>query len=169
MKKYLPFIFTIVILLIYSSSSLFGKKSNVEPPKETSMESNPLIQTSTVTKVFDGDTIEIESGIKVRYIGIDTPEIYPKKECYAEESRAKNTDLVLGKKVKLIKDQSETDKYGRILRYVYIDDLFVNDYLVKNGYAKTLNISPDTKYSTEFTSQESTAKKFNLGLWGKCF
>ena len=91
-----------------------------------------------VTRVIDGDTIEIEGGQRVRYIGIDTPETsHPQKgvECFGREASAENRKLVEGKKVVLEKDVSEIDKYGRLLRYVYARDTFVNQYLVIQGYA----------------------------------
>ena len=88
-------------------------------------------QLYVVTKVIDGDTIQIENGQKVRYIGIDTPELKG-NECYAKQAREKNKELVEGKQVKLQKDISETDKYGRLLRYVYTEQgKFVNNLLVQ--------------------------------------
>src|SRR3989344_4113968 len=76
-----------------------------------------------VSKVIDGDTIEIEGGMKVRYIGIDTPETsHPTKgvQCFGRQATERNRQLVEGKKVILEKDISETDKYGRLLRYIWI-------------------------------------------------
>lgn len=72
--------------------------------------------------------------------------------------------------VRLEKDISEVDKYGRLLRYVYVEDLFVNKYLVEQGYAKVATYPPDVKYSQLFLEVEQTARKNNLGLWGAaCF
>lgn len=122
-----------------------------------------------VTKVIDGDTIEIEGGKRVRYIGIDTPEtVHPSKpvECYGKEASSKNLDLVLNKKVKLVKDVSETDKYGRLLRYVYVGDIFVNDYLVKEGYAKASTYPPDVKFNEQFLTSQKYAIDSDKGLWG---
>jgi micrococcal nuclease len=127
-------------------------------------------QTFKVTKVIDGDTIEIENGQKVRYIGIDTPEMDDKdstKVCYARQAFEKNKELVEGKEVKLVKDVSETDKYGRLLRYVYVGEIFVNDYLVKNGYANAVTYPPDVKYQEQFRQAEEEAKNNNLGFWDK--
>lgn len=79
-----------------------------------------------VVRVIDGDTIEIEGGDRVRYIGIDTPEtVDPRKpvQCYGQEASNKNKELVEGKTVELEKDVSETDKYGRLLRYVWLGDM----------------------------------------------
>jgi micrococcal nuclease len=122
-----------------------------------------------VTRVIDGDTIEIEGGKRVRYIGIDTPEtVDPNRPvgCYGKEASIKNTELVLNKRVKLVKDVSETDKYGRLLRYVFVGDTFVNDYLVKEGYAKASTYAPDVKYSDQFSKSEKDSRESLKGLWG---
>lgn len=76
--------------------------------------------TVAVIKVIDGDTIVIEGGYRVRYIGIDTPEIRPREEAYAIEAWQANRQMVEGKRVRLEKDVSETDRYDRLLRYVYV-------------------------------------------------
>ena len=123
--------------------------------------SQPKVETALVTRVIDGDTIEIEGGQRVRYIGIDTPE---KGEYFFEEATAKNAGLVLGKEVRLEKDVSETDKYGRLLRYVYVGDLFVNAELVRLGYAREAYYPPDTKYCDEFLRLEKYAVASDLGI-----
>ena len=124
-----------------------------------------------VTKVVDGDTIEIEGGQKVRYIGIDTPETVDPREavgCYGKEASNKNKELVEGKKVRLEKDVSETDRYGRLLRYIYVGEIFVNEYLVKEGFAKASSYPPDVKYQDKFKASEALARDSKKGLWGGC-
>jgi len=116
-----------------------------------------------VKKVIDGDTIELENGEVVRYIGINAPE---NNECFFEQAKQMNRDLVEGKEVKLGKDVSDRDKYNRLLRYVYVDDIFVNDYLVKQGYALADFIFPDEKYKDQFEQSQTYAKENKLGLWG---
>jgi len=117
-------------------------------------------------RVIDGDTIEIEdeTGIKykVRYIGIDTPEV---NEDYGDIATEKNKELVEGKIVKLEKDVSSTDKYGRILAYVYMEDIFINAYLVQEGYAQISTYPPDVKYVDYFLELQQEAKENNKGLW----
>ena len=139
-------------------------------------------QTVMVTRVIDGDTIEIEGKIKVRYIGINSPEIYHDttgkktgEQCFANESYLENERLVEGKEITMVKDVSDKDKYGRLLRYVYVDPsassgqvIFVNEYLITNGYAKIMTIKPDVKYSQQFKIDEKLAKENNLGIWNKC-
>jgi len=130
------------------------------------------LEPASVSKVVDGDTIQLSDGRKVRYIGIDTPEtVHPTKAigCYGQEASAKNKELVLNKIVALEKDVSETDRYGRLLRYVYLDGIMVNDLLVKAGYARVSTYPPDVKYQAIFSASEKIAQEQNLGLWGeKC-
>lgn len=126
------------------------------------------LSTFSVSRVIDGDTIQLETGQTVRYIGIDTPEtVHPAKpvECFGKEAADKNKELVLGKNVQLEKDVSETDKYGRLLRYVWVGETLVNDNLVRNGFAKSSSYPPDIKYQTQLMEAEREARKNNRGLW----
>jgi len=119
-----------------------------------------------VVRVIDGDTIEIAGGEHVRYIGIDTPETYPQAEPYGPEAKAKNIALVEGKLVTLERDVSEADKYDRLLRYVYVDGLFVNGELVRLGYAEAVSYPPDTRYQWQLELLEAEAKAAERGIWG---
>lgn len=119
-----------------------------------------------VRRVIDGDTIEIEDGRKVRYIGIDTPESTTILECFGKEANAKNSELVLGQEVRLEKDISETDKYGRLLRYVYVNNIFINELLIEEGYANFSSYPPDIKYQNIFLESEREAMENGRGLWG---
>lgn len=130
-----------------------------------------------VTRVVDGDTIEIEGGQKVRYIGIDTPETVDPRtsvQCFGKEAAVKNRELVEGKRVRLEKDVSETDKYGRLLRYVFVPSsssgqaVFVNEVLVKQGYAFSSPYPPDVKYQDLFNKAEKEARGASRGLWQSC-
>ncbi len=117
-----------------------------------------------VKRVIDGDTIVLENGQQVRYIGINAPEL--PNGCFAQQATEKNKELVEGKEVRLEKDVSETDDYGRLLRYVYADSLFINDYLVRNGYAYDLAYNPDIKYKEKLADTEQQARDNRRGLWG---
>ena len=129
---------------------------------------DPQTDTFKVIRVIDGDTIEIEGGQKVRYIGIDTPEATTQHECFGTQAASKNRELTEGKDVSLEKDISQTDKYGRLLRYVYIDNLFVNEYLVSEGYAHSSSYPPDIKYQDRLKSAQNQAMSANKGLWNTC-
>jgi len=118
-------------------------------------------------KVIDGDTIVIEGNYRVRYIGIDAPEIYPHLEAYGIEAWQANCHLVEGKRVRLERDVSETDIYGRLLRYVYADGTFVNAELVREGLAKAEAYPPDTKYQDYLAELEEQARRAGKGMWTK--
>ena len=143
-----------------------------------------------VTEVIDGDTIKVEGSRTVRFIGIDTPETKdPRKsvQCFGKEASNKAKELMEGKKVILQKDVTETDIYKRLLRYVFlpldpdsigpdkigigVDDsslLFVNDYMIREGFARALTYPPDVKYTEQFLEAQRQAKAEGRGLWGKC-
>ena len=129
-----------------------------------------------VTKVVDGDTFWIKDGSpkgqKIRLIGVDAPESRRtgRKEIgyYGKEAKAFLTDLLLNKYVSLEFDVDRTDRYGRTLAYVYLEDgTFLNKYLVENGYAQLMTYPPNVKYVEVFTAAQTRARESNLGLWGK--
>jgi len=109
----------------------------------------PGDNSNKVTRVIDGDTFELETGEKVRLICIDTPET---GNSGAEEAKEFLESLVLGKSVKLEKDVSETDQYGRLLRYVYVNDIFVNKEIVQKGYGTVFRYGNDTSRCDEIES-----------------
>lgn len=152
---------------------------SVEQPSSTPQILGHDLETARVVEVIDGDTIEIESDgqrLRLRYIGIDTPEtVDPRKplQCFGEEASRENRRLLGGKIAYLQKDISETDKFGRLLRYVYLklDDgsfLFINDYLVRQGYALASSFPPDVEYAQNFQEAQKQAQENNRGLWSKC-
>lgn len=128
---------------------------------------------ATVTRVIDGDTIEIEGGIRIRYLLVDTPEVARNSndtsECFADNARQMNMDLVLGKTVQLHYDVQCTDNFGRTLAYVTVDGQEVNSLLVQRGYACVLYIPPNGESRREeFENLELDAKNARRGLWGAC-
>jgi len=124
-----------------------------------------------VTRVIDGDTIEVDIAgtiYKVRYIGIDTPELDDKRpefSALAQEATRYNRQLVERGTVRLEKDVSETDRYGRLLRYVYVGDIFINAELVRQGLAWVKVYEPDTKYQDTLEKAEAEARQDKKGLW----
>lgn len=124
-----------------------------------------------VTKVIDGDTFEIETGEKVRLIGVNTPEsVDPRRkvQCFGKEADNFTKSNLEGKFVKLEKDISEVDKYGRLLRYVWLDGNMVNEELVKQGFAQVSTYPPDVKYKDKFITAQNFARENKIGLWSKC-
>ena len=136
-------------------------------------------ETARVVRVVDGDTIVVDRGRgneKVRYIGMDTPEsVKPNTpvEFMATEASAANAALVEGRTVTLERDVSETDRYGRLLRYVWVADpaggaglVMVNLLLVEQGYAQVSTWPPDVAHADLFVAAERAARDAGLGLWG---
>jgi micrococcal nuclease len=127
----------------------------------------------TVVSVTDGDTIRVDingENKPVRLIGINTPELsHPSEpvQCYSQEAKKALENLILNKEVTLEIDISETDKYNRLLRYIWIDEILVNEYMTQNGYAFSSSYPPDTKYQSRIKAGEDYAKANSLGLWAE--
>ena len=120
---------------------------------------------ATVIRIVDGDTIEVNidgTEYTLRYIGVDTPETGAPG---GSESTEFNRSIVEGKSVVLVKDVSEVDHFGRLLRYVFVDDKFVNFELVNTGYAVSGSWPPDTSCNQTFADAYNSALANNLGLF----
>lgn len=142
-------------------------KQPTPPPAESppSSISSSVKQTARVIRVIDGDTIEVDIQgrlYRVRYLGIDAPE---SNQPFGPEATAKNRELVGGKTVLLEKDVSETDRYGRLLRYVWVGNLLVNVELVRLGYAQVVTVPPDVKYHQILLLAQREAQAYQRGLW----
>jgi micrococcal nuclease len=165
--KWMKILLTIIFLL---TTLFFVSTGEFEVQPD---DSEVKLVGAQVVRVVDGDTIVVSIAGReetVRYIGIDTPEPYRDGEpaCFSREASARNRTLVAGKLVQLQSDQEDRDRYNRLLRYVYVDDVFVNRVLVEEGYATSLTIAPNTKYATEFRDLERTAQLARFGLWSAC-
>lgn len=160
-----------------SISDSFSSVNVTNLDNKKNLFNNAIYEQVYVSRVIDGDTIELDDGRKIRYLGIDTPEtVHPSKnvECFGPEASSINKQLVLNKKIRIYKGKKDKDIYNRYLRYIVIDsneELLVNDYLVKNGYA-TVN----RKYQSDnlnkiyeiLLSSEKLASSAKKGLWGAC-
>jgi endonuclease YncB( thermonuclease family) len=141
-------------LLIWAGNSVLSAQ---EAPQQ--------IEIGTVAYVVDGDTIDVllgDSIQRVRYIGMNTPE---RGEPCAREATRANTALVDGQTVAMVRDVSETDRYGRLLRYVYVSGAFVNAQLVIDGWAESVHYPPDTMFAAWFDYLEEQARAANLGCY----
>jgi micrococcal nuclease len=124
-----------------------------------------------VVRVVDGDTIHVRIGDrveKVRYIGVNTPEVHhPKKgeEPGGREAMAVNRTLVEGKTVRLETDVQSRDRYGRLLAYVWTGDVMVNAELVRRGYAQVMTIPPNVRHQALFVKLQRDARDAGRGLW----
>lgn len=165
------------------NSNILGQQSVATPSPSnpgTSQTSAPASSEKyLVTKVVDGDTFQINYNgqkVSVRMVGIDTPEtVDPRRPvgCFGKNASNETKRLIEGKEVVLIKDISDTDKYNRLLRYVYLplsggQNLFINDYLVRQGFAKAYTYPPDVKYNERFLEAEKEARENLRGLWNEC-
>jgi micrococcal nuclease len=125
-----------------------------------------------VTRHTDGDTLWLSGIGKVRLIGVDTPEVYGRVECYGREASAFVRRLLpLGSRVRYSLDVDERDRYGRALAYVYTDDgRFLNLLLVRRGYAQPLTIPPNDRFAARFVAAARQARARRVGLWapGAC-
>ncbi|MDP2863791.1 MAG: thermonuclease family protein [Desulfobacterales bacterium] len=119
--------------------------------------------------VDDGDTIVLTDGRRVRYIGINSPEVeseYSKAEPFGNEARELNRELVYLKKVRLELDIEKYDQYGRLLAYIFLPDgTFINNAIITAGYAYCLPKKPNVKYEELFLKSQQNAMLSNNGIW----
>jgi endonuclease YncB( thermonuclease family) len=125
-------------------------------------------QTAEVDYVYDGDTIDVildGREYRLRYIGVDTPE---REEPFYQEASDFNRELVEGQAVILVKDVSETDQYGRLLRYVYLPDgTFVNAEIIRNGMGRLVTFPPDVANTEYFRQLQEQARESSTGMWSR--
>lgn len=152
-----------------------AKKQAVDQGKSNTLAKFNLKEV-TVSRVVDGDTVELSDGSKVRFIGVNTPESTTKIELYGKEASDYTKGKLTGKTVYVEKDISETDKYNRLLRYVWLDipkeitDIEIrakmyNANLLLNGYAEQSTYPPDVKYAEYFKNYASEARSASKGVW----
>ena len=165
--KYATVLILIVSGLLLKNFDNNGTKSTALPDTVNNKTIN--MEKHKVTRVVDGDTFVIENKEKVRLIGVDTPEtVKPNTavQYYGKEASDFSKKLLAGNYVYLEKDISNTDKYGRLLRYIYLEDgTFFNELIIKEGYAKVSTYPPDVKYVDVFIQAERFARENNKGLW----
>lgn len=127
--------------------------------------------TVTVTRVVDGDTIDISPSVKgrsrVRLTGMDTPEVYFGTQPYGPEASAFAKRELDGQEVMLELDVQKIDPYGRLLAYVHLPDgSMFNETLLREGYAQVATFPPNVKYVDRFLEAQREAREANRGLWG---
>ena len=128
--------------------------------------------TGLVTRIIDGDTVELKDGRKIRYLHVNTPEISRSEsgedECFSQQAKEINRQLVLDKVVNLEYDLNCFDRFKRTLAFVSIEDRMINKILVERGYGELMIISPNVKHQEEFELLEEKARDTDAGIWGRC-
>ncbi len=125
----------------------------------------------TVVRVVDGDTVHVRVGDrveKVRYIGVNTPEVHhPSRgeEPGGREATAVNRALVEGRRVRLELDAQARDRHGRLLAYVWVGETMVNAELVRRGYAQVMTVPPNVRHQQLFLTLQREARATRVGLW----
>lgn len=147
-------------------------------PKIVEKNSTKGVEKVKVSRVIDGDTVELTDGRTVRYLNMDTPET--KKpgtpvQCFGLEASSFNKKLVDGQEIEIKPDKENEDRYGRILRFIFLKgsnsqkiEESLNAKMVNEGYARSMIIKPNTTYQNIFKDLEKEAKNKKLGIWGNC-
>ena len=173
LKKYkikITFIGLIITISIFGAN--YSNKTNHSTKEIPKINSEEYYK---VVKVLDGDTFDIlidNNKIRVRMLGIDTPEIKDKRktvQCFAKNASEKTKELILNNEVRLLTDISQgiLDKYNRVLAYVYTEDgILINSYLISNGYAHEYTYRITYEKQIEFKKLETEARINKQGLWG---
>jgi len=164
----------IAVLVLVAAVALRNEPAALVSGDGAGAERLPAVVSAEVTRVVDGDTIEVETGGRsedVRYIGIDTPEtVKPGTpvQCFGPAAHELNERLVDGRRVRLRFDAERRDVYGRLLAYVHQGGRFINAILVGRGYARTLTIAPNDTHAGLFHRLARRAGEQGRGLWGAC-
>lgn len=148
------------------SSADMDPETDDDAPPESECGPNQAV----VARVVDGDTVELDSGERVRYLLIDTPEITNgKNDCFGQEARDQNALLVEGQMVDLRYDVECSDQFGRLLAYIELGGRSINALMLERGLACVLHVPPNgSDRIQEFRSLEGEAKANMVGLWGAC-
>lgn len=174
--QYVLLLFLLTGILYATGSRLHFEEMPPIRPRVLSFFTNVPVGYVKVIDNADGDTLHVLVDGKeetVRLLGIDTPETKdPRKEvqCFGHKASDYTRSLVSGRAVRLVADpmQTNTDKYGRLLRYAYFEDgTSINERLVYEGYAFAYEAFPDSKIAY-FKTLEADAKANKRGLWGTC-
>ena len=174
-----------VIVLAASLAKTIDHPSGQAKSVSASVPSSTQTQDQTsarVVRAVDGDTLKLANGERVRLIGVDTPEMHENPKLYRDATRSGQDvqtilsmgrvaydftrKLVEGREVRLEFDVQQRDRYGRLLAYVYLNDgTFLNEEIIKNGYAYPMTIPPNIRHSENFKSLFEQARTKHIGLW----
>ena len=155
----------------------FDQHTDKPTPEPILIPPDIVCQWANVRSVTDGDTIRVDfegggpQNRAVRYIGIDTPETMHATlgtERFGREATSRNSALISGRRLCLERDVSETDRFGRLLRYIWLPDAtLVNELLVSEGFAVVSTFPPDVKYTERLLAAQRAARESGSGLWAE--
>lgn len=166
-KKVWPLIIFVILVGFFVVIQSLPIKSQVSVSRET----------AKVVLVVDGDTIKVLINNKedtVRLIGIDSPEVLDERkpvQCFGKEASNKAGEILTDKTISLESDptQEDKDEYGRLLRYVFLNGLNFNKFMIIEGYAHEYTFKGNIyKYQSEFIQAEKKARESEMGLWSEC-
>lgn len=170
--------FILIFALAVNADQLvvfLGLDKNYQASK---IQSKAGLEKVKVSKVVDGDTIELRDGRKVRYLNIDTPEskkVNTPVQCYALDAYQFNKSKIENREIWILPDKEDEDRYGRSLRFIFLSEADTNSIekslnaeLVKLGYARTSIYKPNNTYQDIFYKLQKEAENQKVGLWGKC-
>lgn len=164
MKKKCLFLF-LGIAFIFSLLLLSGQSEEIESVPDFLLD----LEQVRINFIYDGDTVRIDTGEKIRLLGVDAPEMNwgeGEPDFYAWEAFEYTKEILLGQLVYLEYDEVKEDKYGRTLAYLFLaDGSFFNEKLLEEGYARLLLIPPNLKYSDKLKEAEAEARNAGRGIW----
>ena len=184
MRKWILVVLSLLLLLLPAGCGAAGEgpgQDSAGTPAASEIDSPLTLEKAEIIRVVDGDTatVLLESGAeeKVRFIGVDTPESTIRHEPYGKEAAGFTKSRLNGKAVYLEKDISDRDKYGRLLRYIWLEppmeedneeeirEKLFNAILLLEGYAQVSTYPPDVKYVDYFKGFQAEARGADKGLW----
>ncbi len=152
----------LLITLTFIAILLSGCLGETTYTTATAGETAKETYSANITRVIDGDTVELEGGVRIRMVCIDAPEL---GQLHADEAKARLEELVLGKEVELEPDETDKDKYNRTLRYIWVDGELASAVLIREGLAKSYHYPPDLKYCDIMDAAQEVAQGKKLGIW----
>ncbi len=150
----------VTVALAAGASGMLGGDREGRPPDGAGS------REATVTRVVDGDTAILSGLGRSRFIGIDTPEVHGRRECFGAQASAFVKRELTGRRVRYAMGAEPRDRYGRALVYIWLPDgRFLNELLVAEGFAVALTIAPNVRYARRFRDLADRARAKRLGLW----
>ena len=158
-------IYAAFIVFVITVLQIVGQEYGIDILKQETINNKQTEErVFIVVHIVDGDTFDVDSGERIRMLGIDTPE---RGEYFYKEAKNRLAELIEGKEVKLVKDVSERDRYGRLLRHVYYNNEWINKKMIDEGFARFVTFPPDVSHVEVFEKAQRGARDNKRGMWAK--